>query len=84
MILQCDANIRSVSVVCSIGNGAPEGENHGHRRDVQREKPRKRGNGELDVGANKVLVQSRQAAADEVLEYSLIENSAVHGRAAGS
>ena len=78
IILQCNAIVSTLYVVWWIGKGAPEGENHRHRRDVQREEPGKRGDGELDVGANKVLVQSRQAAADEVLEHSLIENGAVH------
>lgn len=62
---------------------APECKNHGHARDVEREEPGQARDAELDVVGGKVVVEERQAPLDEVLKDALVEDGAVHGRAAG-
>lgn len=56
----------------------PEGEDHRHRRNVEREEPRQTRNGELDIGANEVFVDRRKTSLYEMFEDALVEDGPIH------
>lgn len=75
----------------------PEGKDERHRVDVQTQEPsddqsesvrasrndsRQGSDRKLDVDRSKVILDHRQAALDERLEYTLVEQRSLHRRAA--